>query len=371
MNFSNAASALCCLVLASVPAMGEDHVVDVGAYGSITFAPPTMHIKAGDTVTWRSMGSYHAHNVVGPNGTFRCALGCDGEGGNGDPTIAAFSFTRTFREVGTVDYFCEVHGNFGMTGTLVVDAAPTPPANIPGALTGLWWNANESGWGAHFTQRRNILFAAWYTYDASGNPMWYVASSCAMPDGSTGTSGTCNGTLYSVTGPAFFGVPFDTTKVENKPVGTLQVAFQDANNASMTWNVASQTRTVAIVRQLFAAGPAPAIDYSDLWWNPNESGWGVGIAQQANVMFVTWYVYDDTGKPTWYVASNCAVSGNGCSGTLYRTTGPPFGPTFNASAVQDFTAGTVTLTFSDPNNGMLSFTVNGKSGTKAITRQLF
>jgi hypothetical protein len=33
--------------------------------------------------------------------------------------------------------------------------------------------------------------------------------------------------------------------------------------------------------------------------------------------------------------------------------------------------GSATLTFSDANNGTLSYTVNGVSGSKAITRQLF
>jgi hypothetical protein len=113
------------------------------------------------------------------------------------------------------------------------------------------------------------------------------------------------------------------------------------------------------------------VDYSDLWWNPNESGWGMAIAQQGSVMFLAWYVYDAAGKPVWYVASGCAVSGNGCSGALYRTTGPAFGPSFDSTRIQVFTAGTVTLTFNDASTGTLSYTVNGVSGTKAITRQLF
>src|SRR5205807_4107411 len=115
-----------------------------------------------------------------------------------------------------------------------------------------------------------------------------------------------------------------------------------ANAASMTYTVAGQTRTVALSRQLFASGAAPpAVDYTDLWWNADESGWGMAIAHQYGVMFLAWYVYDATGKPTWYVASNCVVSGSNCSGTLYRTTGPAFGPTFDPSRVQVSTAGTV------------------------------
>jgi hypothetical protein len=75
----------------------------------------------------------------------------------------------------------------------------------------------------------------------------------------------------------------------------------------------------------------------------------------------------------WYVASNCVLNaaGTGCSGTLYRTTGPSFGPTFNPAQVQVLTAGTMSLEFTDGNNGRLSYTVNGAASSKSITRQLF
>ena len=214
-----------------------------------------------------------------------------------------------------------------------------------------------------------MIFAAWYTYDGGGNPKWYVASNCNMSSGSS-----CFGALYQVTGPRFFGVPFDPSLSVVAQVGELQVNFNDNNSASMSYTVNGQTRTVAIERQLFRTGAiSPTINYTDLWWNPSESGWGIAITQQYDVMFLAWYVYNDAGQPVWYVASNCVVTppGNGCSGTLYRTTGPVFGPTFNPSQVQVFEAGTVTLSFSDGNNGTLSYTVNGVSGTKAITRQLF
>jgi hypothetical protein len=97
----------------------------------------------------------------------------------------------------------------------------------------------------------------------------------------------------------------------------------------------------------------------------------MAIAQQANVMFLAWYVYDASGTPVWYVASSCAVSGSGCAGTLYRTTGPQLGPAFDPTKVQVFVAGAVTLSFTDADHGVLSYTVDGVAGSKAITRQLF
>ena len=240
----------------------------------------------------------------------------------------------------------------------------------PDALSGLWWNSSESGWGIHFTQRRNIVFAAWYTYDASGNPKWYVAT-CTLPS-TGGTSGTCSGTLQEVNGPTFFGPPFDPSAVHTTTAGSLTVSFTDANNASMTYTVGSQTRTVSITRQPLAVGSAPAVDHTDLWWNPAQSGWGMAMTQQAGTMFLAWYVYDGTGNPVWYVAT-CPVNsaGNGCAGTLYRTTGPALGPTFNPALVHAIASGTVTLRFIDQNTANLDYTVGSATGTVAITRQLF
>jgi hypothetical protein len=248
---------------------------------------------------------------------------------------------------------------------------PDSIAAAPGALSGLWWNPSESGWGIYFAQRRNIVFAAWYTYDGSGGPKWYVAPNCAMPLGTTGTSGTCNGSLYEVNGPTFFGATFNAALVNAAIAGTVQITFQDANNASLTYTASGQSRTVAITRQLLPGTTTPAIDYTDLWWNPDESGWGMAVTHQHAVLFLAWFVYDGNGKPMWYVASNCAANGNGCSGTLYRTTGPPFGPTFDFSKVQVFSVGTVNLLFTDANNGTLTYTVNGVTASKAIVRQLF
>ena len=73
----------------------------------------------------------------------------------------------------------------------------------------------------------------------------------------------------------------------------------------------------------------------------------------------------------WYVAPDCVVVGSACSGSVYSTTGPPLGPSFNPLSVQVSTAGTITATFLDANNATISYTVNGVSSTKQITRQTF
>jgi hypothetical protein len=249
-------------------------------------------------------------------------------------------------------------------------AAPAPAS--PAALSGLWWNASESGWGIHFTQRGKNLFAAWYTYDTAGNPKWYVAPNCGFTNAGA-TSGSCTSTLYEVTAAAYIGHDFNPNTVQATQAGSLTLTFTDSNNASMNYTVGSNTRTVAIVRQPFSVAQTapPAVDYTDLWWNPNESGWGMAMAQQFGNIFLAWYVYDTNGKPFWYVAPACSVSGSSCSGTLYRTTGPAFGPPLDPTKVQAFAVGVAVVSFVDANNAVLSYTVDNVSATKVITRQLF
>ena len=244
-------------------------------------------------------------------------------------------------------------------------------AKSPGALSGLWYNAAENGWGIYFASRGAKTFVAWYTYDGAGQPKWYVSDNCAMAAGNTATSGTCNGNLFEVSGPAFFGVPFDRSKIQAPIVGTIQVRFTDANNASMTYAVAGITRTVPITRQPISSTAPVAVDFTDLWFNPGESGWGMAITQQFGEMFLAWFVYDNSGKPTWLVAPACTVTGNSCAGSLYRVTGPPFGPTFNQAAVGFAIVGTVKVDFTGPNDGTITYTVDGVSGAKPIQRQTF
>src|SRR5207237_746989 len=82
-------------------------------------------------------------------------------------------------------------------------------------------------------------------------------------------------------------------------------------------------------------------------------GWGLAITQQVSTMFLAWYVYNDSGQPVWYVATITNATSSGGSGTVFRTTGPPFSTSFNPNSVQSFAVGNITVTFTDGNNGRI------------------
>jgi len=114
-------------------------------------------------------------------------------------------------------------------------------------------------------------------------------------------------------------------------------------------------------------------DYTDLWYNPNESGWGLNLIQQGQTMFGTLFVYGVGNVPQWFVASDIEPVGTSTTqftGQLYQTSGPYFGAgSFDQAAVQHVTVGTITLTFTDINTATLVYTVNGQQVTKTVTRQ--
>jgi lysyl endopeptidase len=118
---------------------------------------------------------------------------------------------------------------------------------------------------------------------------------------------------------------------------------------------------------------APAFDYSDMWWNPDENGWGLNLIQHpSHVIFGVWYTYESDGTPVWYfMPSGSWTSSNRFTGPLYVTSGPPSPGAFDTSRVDTRQVGTGTLTFSGANNGTFSYSIDGVNGTKSITRLIF
>jgi lysyl endopeptidase len=124
----------------------------------------------------------------------------------------------------------------------------------------------------------------------------------------------------------------------------------------------------------FTQGAASS-NYQGLWYKSpaeSESGWGLNVAHQADTIFATWFTYDTSGRAWWLSMTANKTSGSTYTGSLIQTGGPAFfAVPFNPGLVTRTTVGTGTLTFSDASNGTFSYTVNGVTQSKAITRQVF
>ena len=114
-------------------------------------------------------------------------------------------------------------------------------------------------------------------------------------------------------------------------------------------------------------------DYSDLWWIPSESGWGIQFVQRGSVIFATMFVYDANGNPVWYTATlnPQQVGAPTWTGDLYLTHGPWFGSaTFDPALVTPRKVGTMSWFGQFIEAGVLTYSVDGVAVTKNIQRQL-
>ena len=127
--------------------------------------------------------------------------------------------------------------------------------------------------------------------------------------------------------------------------------------------------------QMGSAMPG-VINYQGLWYKSpaeSESGWGINLAHQGDVIFVTWFTYDINGKAWWLTMTATKTAEGVYSGQLVRTNATPFSafvPPASATVV-----GTGTLTFTSATNGTFTYTVNDGANvatqTKAIVLQTF
>ncbi len=259
--------------------------------------------------------------------------------------------------------------------------ATTSRAVSSSNYTGLWWNPAESGWGISLNHQGDTVFAALFTYSDAGTPMWLVMSS--GPKQADGR--TFAGTLHRMRGPAFDAVPFTPLgAADMTAVGNLSITFESATSATLTYAMNGVTVTKRIVPQVFGGAAATCTattgsraaltNYQDLWWNPAESGWGLTLTHQADTLFAALFTYDRSGNDLWLVMTQGTKQADGSwRGDLYRTRGPSFNAQpFTPLAAADVTkVGEMRLAFSDGATGTLVFSVDGKSVTKAISRQVF
>ena len=251
---------------------------------------------------------------------------------------------------------------------------------------GLWWNApagSESGWGINFAHQADTIAASWLTYDQGGRAWWLAMTAQKV------AANVYSGALYETHGPAFSAVPFNPDLVTRTAVGAGTLTFTDADNATFVYTVNGISQTKHITKEVF--GPVPvctfgglpnislATNYQDLWWNVpagSESGWGINLTHQGNIIFATWFTYDVDGTPLWLTVAAPKTTSGSYIGDLYRMSGPRF-DAFNSGNVMATKVGAATFTFADGNSATFAYSVQlaGMSTpvfqTKTITREIF
>ncbi len=123
-----------------------------------------------------------------------------------------------------------------------------------------------------------------------------------------------------------------------------------------------------------AAQSVPATNYTDLWYNPLESGWGVAFTQHpSGQAYAMWYTYDPREpdptspgnfKPLWVVMSGGNwTSPTTITGPVYVLNGTPF---FQSGSNRTQThVGSFTIHFLDVSHAEFTYNIAPPSGLVA------
>ena len=105
------------------------------------------------------------------------------------------------------------------------------PARAYTPESGVWWNPNEPGTGILIEIQDNFLFAAAYTYDSAGRPIWYT--SAGFLDGNARFTGV----LDAFNGGNCPGCPYRPNREDLGAGGPISILFNgnDPTRATLTW----------------------------------------------------------------------------------------------------------------------------------------
>lgn len=252
--------------------------------------------------------------------------------------------------------------------------------NTPPNYTAMWWNPAESGWGLNIAHQGDVLFPMWFTYGTNGQLQWYAVSGAAkQPDGSY------TGEVFRFTGKPFNQITGAQAFNQSTPVGTASLRFGASNALSFSYTIEGITQTKNLSRFAFSAAPEPvctftggsrssATNYTDIWWNQAESGWGLTLAHQGDDIFGLWYTYGSTGAAQWVSAFGSKQPDGSFKGDLNRATSGTGFNQINGTSATSFPlpkVGEFELRFSNGETGTFKYKLDGIEQTKQISRFVF
>src|SRR6185369_15321781 len=136
---------------------------------------------------------------------------------------------------------------------------------------------------------------------------WYGITTDEVPTGAydkmfvnvyNGSTGTVIATLGQFSnldaGPIWKNQTYDLSAYKGQ---TIYVGFHATSDSSLDTNFYLDNVKIT------AGGGGGSANYTALYWNANESGWGLNVNHQSDTIFATLFDYDATGKAMWLVAT--------------------------------------------------------------------
>ena len=257
----------------------------------------------------------------------------------------------------------ELFGDFAATVNGYATVAFPQPVSKTLDLQDLWWVPSESGWGLNIAKNGENMFVTLFIYDQDGKPQWVV-----VPQGQWDpVHNVFWGDAFIPTGSSYKG--YDTSKFNmGAAVGTVSLSFGDKDNGHLDYTLNGVSGGKTISRYVYAFKDNN-VRNAGMWWGGiDQAGWGLSIQQQGDVLFATWFTYEN-GNVVWFVMPGSTRSGESrYTGALYRGTGGvwPGQRIYDASKTSLRQVGTMQLDFDSPISGTMKATVDGVTITQAL-----
>ncbi len=317
--------------------------------------------------------------ATGSGDIIRLSGSVDGEppnGASGQPSISADGSTIVFDSAANN---LAANDNNGLRDVFAVDLQGSTANAAFGAelnYSYTYWNPAEPGWGLNLQHQGDLLYGTWYSYAPDDGLVMFLTVEATL-----NADGSFSGPVYRVAGTPFDQINGMQAFTAIEQIGTASMVFAGDGELSFSYQLFGVSQTRQLERFVFSSDPPvcfgttasrlPASNYSDLWWNPSEAGWGLTLAHQGEAIFLLWYTYGVGGRDQWVSASQLLRQPDGSfAGALQRPlSGVPLpdisGPATTFPVPQ---AGTATLRFSDGETGVFSYALDGVTQSKAIQR---
>ncbi|MGZ5060605.1 MAG: beta-propeller domain-containing protein [Usitatibacter sp.] len=151
---------------------------------------------------------------------------------------------------------------------------------------GHWWNPQRSGSGFEIFSAAGQVAVVWYTFDTGGKPVWYTAQ---------GDASSLGAQAWPLMQHRWSGSGIAASTA----VGSLKLEIVHPEAMNATWELNGAHGTWAIEPLVFS-GIINEVDHSGSWFDPTNSGWGLTVAEQGDVLGGAIFTYDASGAPTWF-----------------------------------------------------------------------
>lgn len=251
------------------------------------------------------------------------------------------------------------HGHVGAVPGLLFDLGWRDFSAKRGQWAGNWYDSGRSGEGCQLTLEgdEKTWILTCYMY-ADGDQVWMIGSAKMNLN-------RLSFEPMNITRGANYGPDFDADDVVMDEWGRVEIEFIGCNHASFRF-IPLEQDLPAFDRHLdkivdgdcrLTGAEQPDRDWSGNFYNPQRSGEGVQLSQEADggSIVMTWYSYAQ-GKQFWAIGTGSwdEPGQRMRFDSLHTTQGGDYGPEFDPDSVETIPFGSAELTFSDCNNADLT-----------------